>query len=339
MARKSDASISTVAKRARNRARRMTAGQMPGRYHGASRAASIADCDTEHMHYALPSSSPPSSMHSAPSSPRPCDPYCTNDLGLRGFQHLLNIDEPSPYPFPDPAVDSMFPELVVLGLGDCDIDGQSTSAALALPAMAADPSSAERFSFSDDAVFNSDAFPVIDSPDHRTALISLVRDRARTPGRLYYACVRALAQLGSRLIEKSIRPAASCGSECRLFVRAFAAEHMSAHGGGFTPSSGAGGESVFTTRQQHGIMACRLMLPERAAYETAVDALRAMFDCTYLAIFPEELVLQLLEDDVSELSASSGQFEPSETERASWCSIMQREPTDKQHAKHIPAQG
>lgn len=298
---------STVAKKVRNRARRMTAGQMPGRYHSASRAASLADADIEHMH-CLPSPSPPLSLRSAPSSPGPFDDgFCLRTSSL----HIsaLDVHGPSPYQFSDPACESdtnVFPDVACLGLGGEDDDVASAPVpqpTLSLPSMAADPSSAEQFSFSDsDSVFAPDPSLVIDPLGQRAALAALVRDKSRSPCRIFHACTRALAALGFRLIENGTLPAAPTAAERRSFVRAFISEH----------SAAAAGENMSLDlmsddeprQPSHPAVASRLPFPDRTAYDTAVDTFRAMADCNYLAIFSDALVQQLLEEEVDAFMAS-----------------------------------
>jgi hypothetical protein len=276
---------SCVAKKMRGRARRMTAGQMPGRYHAASRAASLVDADVEHVH-SLPSPSPASSLRSVPTSPDMCEDMCEDGFSLRASSHHepLDVHGESPYQFTDPAGVNAFPDLACLGLGGgSDAD---PPAALSLPSMAADPSSAETFSFCDaDSAFGSpDPVLAVDPPYQRTALLTLIRDRARTPGRLYHMCVLALAHLGDRLVEnRTLSP--SSGAE---FIRAFVYEHSADSPGG----------------DMHVNVASRLLFPDRTLYDQAVDAFRAMCDCSYLAIFSEALVLSLLEEDVSALMVS-----------------------------------
>jgi hypothetical protein len=304
----SDPSIaSMVAKRMRSRARRMTAGQAPGRYHSVSRPASVDDTDTDYMHF-LPSPSSGSSLRSLPTSPSPFD----DGFSLRASSHHVAVDphSESPYQFKDPAGDDAFPDVACLGIGGGS-DSEETPASLSLPAMAADPSSAEHFSFSDSiSVFGApDPALVVDPLYQRTALLSLIRDRSLPAGRLFHTCVRALAELGLRLLE-SRYPLPSAVSK---FVRAFAAEHSSSspNEDEHMASIGEDGdeededdEAESVARGSHCSMAARLLFPERVVYDHAVDAFRAMCDCANLAIFSLPLLLLVLEEDVALLMAS-----------------------------------
>lgn len=292
-----DSALDTiVAKKIRGRSRRLNAGQLPGRYHMASRAASMVENAEENPLSHLPSQSPPTSLRSAPCSPPPHDLYPSDDdFILRGSPPIFNVHEPSPYPLSDPTLPNGFPDVACLGLDGPNDQDSPTS--LSLPLMAADPSSAEHFSFPGDAVFSADASLVFDPPDQRTAFIDLVKDRSRSPGRLYHACVRDIAQLTQRLIAKSSLTKTLSPPERREFVRFFAAE-LGALG------SGPKDDVALNGPLRQSVAAARLMLPDRAAYDTAADALCAMMDCVELSIFPEDVVFQVLEDDVDHVITS-----------------------------------
>lgn len=300
----SDPAIATmVAKKMRSRARRMTAGQMPGRYHLASPPASVADTDTdtEYMQF-LPSPSSRTSLCSLPASPSPFE----DGFSLRAAAHHVPVDlhSESPYQFKDPAGEDAFPDLACLGIGG-DADSKETPTALSLPSMAADPSSAEHFSFCDsDSVFGApDPVLVADPLYQRTALTSLIRDHSLPGGRLFQSCACALAQLGLRLLGSRHAHAAAVTE----FVRTFAGEHSTSppnEDSHMTSSGDDDDDTASEARAPHCSMAARLMFPERMVYDHAVDAFRAMCDCADLAIFLLPLLLLVLEEDVASLMTS-----------------------------------
>lgn len=268
---------SLVNKRMRSRARRMTAGHAPGRYQSASPPASTADTDTEYMQF-LPSPSSRSSLCSLPTSPSTFD----DGFSLRTASHHVPVDphSESPYQFQDLANEDAFPDLACLGIGG-DADSRETCNELSLPTMAADPSSAEHFSFCDtDTAFGvPDPVLVADPLYQRTVLNSLLHDRSLPAGRLFDACTRALAQLGLRVLESRHSPS----SAVTAFVRSFAEEQSPCSRHADSPP----------------LMAARLLFPDRVVYDQAVDAFRAMCDCTNLAIFKLPMLLLVLEEKVA----------------------------------------
>lgn len=279
---------SLVNKRMRSRARRMTAGHAPGRYQSSSPPASMADTDSECMQF-LPSPSSRSSLCSLPTSPSTFD----DGFSLRAASHQVPVDphSESPYQFQDLANEDAFPDLACLGIGG-DGESRETCNELSLPTMAADPSSAEHFSFSDtDTAFGApDPVLVADPLYQRTVLNSLLRDCSLPAGRLFDACTRALAQLCLRLLESRH----SLSSAVPEFVRSFAEEQ--------SPGS--------RSADSPPLMASRLLFPDRIVYDQAVDAFRAMCDCTNLAIFKLPMLLRVLEEKVvGHLASSPTDFE------------------------------
>lgn len=275
---------SMVNKRIRNRARRMIAGHAPGRYQSSSPPASTADTEVEYMQF-LPSPCSRSSLCSLPTSSSTFD----DGFSLRAASHQVPVDphSESPYQFQDLANDDAFPDLACLGIG-ADTDSREICNELSLPTMAADPSSAEHFSFCDsDSAFGvPDPVLVADPLYQRTVLNSLLHDRSLPAGRLFDACTRALAQLCMRLLESRQSPS----SAVTAFVRSFAEEQ--------SPSSrDAGGPTLS--------MAARLLFPDRVVYDHAVDAFQAMCDCPNLLIFKLPMLLLVLEEKVAGLLASS----------------------------------
>lgn len=275
---------SMVNKRIRNRARRMTAGHAPGRYQSSSPPASMADIDIEYVQF-LPSPSSRSSLCSLPTSPSTFDDgFC-----LRTASHHVPVDphSESPYQFQDLANEEAFPDLACLGIGG-DADSRETCNALSLPTMAADPSSAEHFTFCDtDTAFGvPDPVLVADPLYQRTILNSLLHDRSLPAGRLFDACTRALAQLCLRLLESRQSPSTAVTE----FVRSFAEEQ--------SPSSRNADSPPLS-------MAARLLFPDRVVYDQAVDAFRAMCDCSNLAIFKLPMLLLVLEEKVAGHLASA----------------------------------
>lgn len=280
---------SMVNKRMRSRARRLTSGQAHGRYHATSPTPSVADTDTEYMQF-LPSPSSRSSLCSLPTSPSAFD----DGFSLRAASHHVPVDphSESPYQFKDLDGEDAFPDLACLGIGS-DADSRETRNALSLPTMAADPSSAEQFSFCDyDSAFGApDPVLVADPLYQRTVLNSLIHDSSLPDGRLFNACTRALAQLCLRLLESRHSPS----SAVTAFVRTFAEEQNL--------------NSRYPDSPQCS-MAARLLFPDRVVYDQAVDAFRAMCDCTNLAIFQLPLLLVVLEERVvSHLANLPSDFE------------------------------
>lgn len=327
----SDASLaSTVAKKVRARARRMNAGHAPGRY----ARSSVADYDTDHMP-TLPS--PPSSLRSLP-APISSGALWDDSFSLRVSSLDLDVQGESPYSFTGSLCGGDdFPDVACLGLETDETDG---AASLTLPTMAADPSSAERFSCSEaDSLFGApDPVLVVDHIAQRTALVTLTRDHSRTPAILYHICLRALHQLCQRLVENRLLSQAAVVD----FIRAFSAEHSDsaasesdeegdgpndvhmtcdddddddddgAPAGSFVSGGSYQSRSrhVMGGRQLCGSVTSRLLLQDRMLYEQAVDAFRAVCDCAFLAIFADTLLFALLEEDVGTLMLAPASCSP-----------------------------
>lgn len=180
----------------------------------------------------------------------------------------------------------MFPDVACLGIGDSD--------AVTLLPMAADPSSAEQFSFAF-AELGRDASVQLEFPDRLEALRGLVLDHTSKVSRSYDAAVSALCRLCE---QRSLRAqAANNGREWtnddyKVFVRLFAQEQNV----GMVLNADDCKESLQPGCS--GDIPAGLMLSEKTVYSSAVENFRALMDSTELVGFAEACLVELLAEDV-----------------------------------------
>lgn len=215
----------------------------------------------------------------------------------------FKIGDPSPYQF-EPVEEALFPDVSCLGF---DSDGDPGTVTL-LP-MAADPSSAEQFSFAF-AELGNNASIDIDLPDRVEALRGLVLDRSRKISTSYDSTVTGLCRLCE---ERHFRSQSTDSGQpwtiedCKKYVRRFAQEQNV----GLIPATSntlediGNPESPF--RVSKGIDITRFMLPEKTAYSSAVENFKALMDNIELVGFAEGCMVELLAEDVS-LALSKGEF-------------------------------
>lgn len=210
------------------------------------------------------------------------------------------MDEPSPYQFTEPLDEAMFPDVACLGI---DSGGDSDTVTV-LP-MAADPSSAEQFSFAF-AELGRDASLDIDLPDRVEALRGLVLDRTRKVSTSYDAAVIALCRLCEQW-----RLRVGAGEEgrgwttedCKSYVRRFAQDQNVGLASNAEElrdqNSGAiFGASSCPSSSDTQTAASGLMLSERTAYSSAVEHFRALMDSTEIVGFAEACMVELFAEDV-----------------------------------------
>eukprot|EP00177_Eucheuma_denticulatum_P001670 GFKZ01003005.1.p1 GENE.GFKZ01003005.1~~GFKZ01003005.1.p1 ORF type:complete len:425 (-),score=61.65 GFKZ01003005.1:1164-2438(-) len=285
-----------VAKKVKARSRRTNAGQMPGRYAMKTVPEGVA-----------PWRSPVSSPKTNPSSPVRSPTFEDRFPGIARNGGAIKMDEPSPYQFTEPLDESMFPDVACLG-----IDSGGDSDTLTVLPMAADPSSAEQFSFAF-AELGRDASLDIDLPDRLEALRGLVLDRTRVVSASYEAAVCSLSCL---VEQRRLRVRGDDGGGwsveyCKTYIRRFAQEQNVGLGPGGDEQKDERGEGFSSGSSSMVDLQCAssgLMLAEKSAYSLAVEQFRALMDSTELVGFAEACMVELFAEDVVERLRRKGFF-------------------------------
>lgn len=220
------------------------------------------------------------------------------------------MDEPSPYQFTEPLDESMFPDVACLGI---DSGGDSDTVTV-LP-MAADPSSAEQFSFAF-AELGRDASLDIDLPDRVEALRGLVLDRTRKVSTSYNAAVISLCRLYE---QRRLRVGAGeegrgwTIEDCKSYVRRFAQEQNVGLTSNPDEPRDQNSDAVFSASSCSSFSdmqtaANGLMLSERTAYSSAVEHFQALMDSTEVVGFAEACMVELFAEDVVQALKKQGFF-------------------------------
>lgn len=231
-------------------------------------------------------------------------------FGLLSSPAAFKMDEPSPYQFAEPLDENMFPDVACLGI---DSGGDSDNVTV-LP-MAADPSSAEQFSFAF-AELGRDASLDIDLPDRVEALRGLVLDRTRKVSTSYDAAVVALCRLCEHQRLRVGGRTEGRGwtiEDCKSYVRRFALEQnvglaLNAEELRDQNSDAILGVPSSSSSLDLHTTASGLMLSERTAYSSAVEHFRALMDSTEVVGFAEACMVELFAEDVVQALKKQGFF-------------------------------
>lgn len=226
-----------------------------------------------------------------------CAPFllCTGGVcfQLARGASALRIDDPLPYQC-DPSEEALFPDVSCLGIDSRDDD----RATVKLLPMDADPSSAEQFSFAFGELGNNTLLN-IGLPDRLKALRGLVLDRTRRISTRYESTLWGLCRLCE---ERCIRSRSNENGQpwtledCKNYVRWFAQEQTL----GFVASKNAPGSPTIGLSDPNGMdITAGFMLPEKTAYTSAVESLKALMDSTELTGFAEGCMIELLCEDVA----------------------------------------
>lgn len=219
------------------------------------------------------------------------------------------MDEPSPYQFTEPLDESMFPDVACLGI---DSGGDSDTVTV-LP-MAADPSSAEQFSFAF-AELGRDASLDIDLPDRLEALRGLVLDRTRVVSSSYEAAVSSLSCL---VEQRRLRVRGADNSQmwsaedCKTYVRRFAQEQnvgLPQNADDQKDDRNVSFSSASSSMLDLQCATSGLMLAEKSAYSLAVEQFSALMDSTELVGFAEACMVELFAEDVVQALKNKGFFD------------------------------
>lgn len=213
-------------------------------------------------------------------------------LGVFNGATTSRMDDTCPYLFA-PDDESLFPDVSCLG-----IDSVGDSDTVTLLPMAADPCSAEQFSF-DFAELGRNSSLDIDLRDRVEALRGLFLDRTRKVSRKYEATVVELCRLCE---QRHLRVRANHGQrwtmeDSKSYVRQFAQQQN---------------VGVVLTTDEKGYQEPRdpldvvkgvdtaggLMLSEKTLYSAAVENFKALMDSTELTGFAEQCMIELLMEDV-----------------------------------------
>lgn len=176
------------------------------------------------------------------------------------------------------------------------LDGSADPNNNILLPMAADPSSAEQFSFAFSGL-GRDAYLAFDAPDRVGALRALLLDRTRSVSHLYDSTVQAICHLYDYRCKHHLDMIDP--GDCQQFVRSFARLDMSSFSSDAlgTPAD----ESCSGISENNNCPA--VMLPEKTLHSAAVEKFRNLMDSTELVGFAEACLVELLAEDVA--SASS----------------------------------
>lgn len=213
----------------------------------------------------------------------------------------LKIDDPLPYHC-DPSDEALFPDVSCLGIDSGDDDRTTVK----LLPMDADPSSAEQFSFAFGELGNN-ASVNIGLPDRVKALRGLVLDRTRKVSARYESTVVGLC----RLCEERCLRSCSNGNgqpwtleDCKNYVRWFSQEQTV----GFVANKNSScNPGISLSDSDEMDITAGFMLPEKTAYTSAVENLKALMDSSELAGFAEACMIELLCEDVA-AALSKGVF-------------------------------
>lgn len=163
--------------------------------------------------------------------------------------------------------------------------------------MAADPSSAEQFSF-DFEELGRNASLDIDLPDRVEALRGLFLDQTRKVSRKYESTVVELCRLCE---QRHLRVHTNRGQrlmmeDCKSYVRQFAQEQNV----GVLLNTEAKGyqESLYRLDVVNVDSSGGVMLSEKTVYSAAAENFKALMDSTELIGFAEHCLIELLVEDV-----------------------------------------
>lgn len=309
-----------VGKKPRSRVRRVTAGQMPGRYVSKLPLDSHSWRSLSNSPHLVPSSPSSSPRHEGQSSRSFCtyppSPISHNVPPLTSLSHpVLLSSSRVPFadgrrtPFSDPSLSmdtlpaqvctnpeehNLFSDMASLGL-DCSASPDNHS----LLPMPADPSSAEQFSFAFSGLGRDACLAIDNTPDRTEALRALIVDRSRKVSALYDIAVHAVFRLCTR---RHARPAFASdhrhylslsADDVKKFVRAFAREHSA----GLTFDFASDTDPCPVARTT----ASAVMLSDKAMHCAAIDSFRALMDSSDLVGFADAGLIELLAEDVAAL--------------------------------------
>lgn len=294
-------STATVAKKPRSRSRRVTAGQLPGRYVSAN-----LPLDSCPHSWRSPSDSPSSTPSSPAQSPRMSVDHPAAPLPLSD----RNGDYDNTSRSTSREEDNLFTDMASLGLNASADPTNNT-----LLSIPVDPSSAEQFSFAFSGL-GRDACLAFDIPDRLGALRTLLLDRTHEISKMYDSTVQSIHQLYKYRSEHMLEsahssPSSSCSDvrksslgSIKRFVRAFAQLDTPiaprSRSAGLSSSSLAGMVDDDDDANVTTLHKPSLMLMEKTLQSAASEKLHTLLDrLSDAAGFEEAGLLELLSDDVS----------------------------------------